>query len=250
MNTNEVARVAALVGEPARTAMLLELLDGRALTAGELARAARVQAPAASRHLALLVEGGLLQLERQGRHRYHRLASPAVARVLEGIMQLAVRQAAPRRTVVTGPKEAAMRRARSCYDHIAGRLGVAIAERLQQDGAVTFDGESGRLGDAAEAALGALGIALDTTTPAHSKTPVRHRPFCRPCLDWSERRPHIAGTLGALICVHCLEQRWLVRRAGGRAFDITVPGESALRGWLGGARWQRVMAGYQELAAH
>jgi len=98
----------------------------------------------------------------------------------------------------------------------------------------------------AEAALGALGSALDATTPKRSATPTRSRPFCRPGLDWSERRRHIAGTLGALICSHCLEQRWLLRRAGGRAFDITAPDESALRGWLGGALWQRVMAGDRE----
>ena len=245
MNTNQVARIASLVGEPARTAMLMELLDGRALTARELARVASIQAPAASRHLSLLVEGGLLHVERQGRHRYHRLSSPEVARVLEGIMQLASRSPAPRRATVTGPKEASLRRARSCYDHIAGRLGVAIAERLQQDGAVIFDGESGRLGAAAEAALAEIGIAIDGPGAARAGS----RPYCRPCLDWSERRSHVAGTLGALICGHCLERRWLSRRAGGRALDITVPGERALRGWLGGALWQRVVAGDPEPAA-
>ena len=236
MNTNEIARIAGLVGEPSRTAMLLELLDGRALTAHELARAAGVQAPTASRHLSQLVEGGLLQLERQGRHRYHRMASPEVARVLEGIMQLAAGRTAARPPVVVGPKEAAMRRARSCYDHIAGRLGVAIAERLQRDGAVVFEGEAGRVGEPAVRALAELGLRADAEPRS------RHRPFCRPCLDWSERRPHLAGTLGALICAHCIERRWLVRRAAGRALDISPPGEIALRSWLGAERWAGVVA--------
>ncbi|HYE41631.1 MAG TPA: helix-turn-helix transcriptional regulator, partial [Ramlibacter sp.] len=115
MNTNQVARIAALVGEPARANMLLALMDGRALTAHELAAAAHVGAPAASRHLGLLVEGGLLRVNAQGRHRYHRIASPEVARVLEGIMQLAT-AASPPRVPVTGPREEAMRFARTCYD--------------------------------------------------------------------------------------------------------------------------------------
>ncbi|MEO7056037.1 MAG: helix-turn-helix transcriptional regulator [Caldimonas sp.] len=243
MNTNDVARIAALVGEPSRTAMLIELIDGRALTANELARAAHVQAPAASRHLALLVEGGLLQVEPRGRHRYHRLASAEVACVLEGIMQLAVAGRAagqvPRRAVVTGPREAAMRRARTCYDHIAGRLGVAIADRLLADGAVTFDGTAGHVEAAAEGVLARLGI--DTGAASASTTSrVGKRPHCRPCLDWSERKPHLAGSLGALICAHCLERRWLLRHAGGRGLEITAPGEVALREWLGAALWQRV----------
>lgn len=123
MNTNQIARVAALVGEPARAAMLVALMDGRALTAGELAQAAGISAATASRHLALMVESGLLTPERQGRHHYHRLASPDVARLLEGLMQLATASPAPSARVSTGPRDAAMRTARTCYDHIAGRLG-------------------------------------------------------------------------------------------------------------------------------
>jgi DNA-binding transcriptional ArsR family regulator len=128
MNTNQIARIASLLGEPARTAMLLELMDGRALTARELAGAGGVSAQTASSHLAQMVEAGLLAVAQQGRHRYHRLASPAVARVLEGIMQLAASGPGLRRTVVPGPTDDNLRRARTCYDHIAGRLGVAIAD--------------------------------------------------------------------------------------------------------------------------
>lgn len=237
MNVNEVARIASLVGEPSRTAMLIELMGGRALTAHELAKAAHILAPAASRHLALLVEGGLLVARSHGRHRYHRIASPEVARVLEGIMQLAVQQRGTRRGVVTGPKEAAMRRARTCYDHVAGRLGVAIAERLIEDGSIAFEGESGRIDDAARSSLARLGIDLDA--PAASLRSSA-RLGCRPCLDWSERSFHVGGALGALICRHCLDQRWLLRRTGSRALDVTAPGELALRHWLGPARWSRV----------
>jgi DNA-binding transcriptional ArsR family regulator len=193
MHTNQVARIASLVGEPARTAMLLELMDGRALTANELARAAHVTPQTGSRHLAQLVDGGLLVVEQRGRHRYHRLASAEVARVLEGIMQLAAHQPPPVRTVQPGPRNEAMRLARTCYDHVAGRLGVAITQRLLHDGAVVFDGE----------------------------------------LGWSERRPHLAGRLGRQLCVHCIERGWLRRHSGGRALEITPPGVQALSAWLG-----------------
>ncbi|WP_313759450.1 helix-turn-helix transcriptional regulator, partial [Diaphorobacter nitroreducens] len=153
MNTNQIAHVAALVGEPARTAMLVALMDGRALTARELAEAGRVSAATASRHLGLLVEAGLLVLERQGRHRYHRLASPEVAHLLEGLMQLAVRQATTS-PVVVGPRDAALRQARTCYDHIAGRLGVAIAAHLLEEGAIVFDDDvGGRVTGRAQAVL-------------------------------------------------------------------------------------------------
>lgn len=240
MNTNQIAHIAGLVGEPARTAMLVALMDGRALTARELADAGHITAQTASRHLALLVEAGLLRLERQGRHRYHRLASADVARVLEGLMQLAVQQPAPAapRPVVVGPRDAALRTARTCYDHIAGRLGVAITEHLLDEGAMAFDGDAGghvtaqaapvlqRLGLDGEASQGVAGSGK--------------RPHCRPCLDWSERRMHVAGRLGAMICSHCRDQGWLLRRSDTRALEITPGGAVALRNWLGHARWGQV----------
>ncbi|WP_313561520.1 ArsR/SmtB family transcription factor, partial [Diaphorobacter nitroreducens] len=181
MNTNQIAHVAALVGEPARTAMLVALMDGRALTARELAEAGRVSAATASRHLGLLVEAGLLVLERQGRHRYHRLASPEVAHLLEGLMQLAVRQATTS-PVVVGPRDAALRQARTCYDHIAGRLGVAIAAHLLEEGAIVFDDDvGGRVTGRAQAVLAPLGLAAQDALAAGAA----RRPPCRPCLDWS-----------------------------------------------------------------
>lgn len=243
MNTNRIAHVAALVGEPARTAMLLALMDGHALTARELADAARVTPATASRHLGLLVEAALLRVERQGRHRYHRLASPEVARVLEGLMQLAVSPQAPLapRRVVVGPRDAALRAARTCYDHLAGRLGVAIADHLVVSGAVVFDDEAGagHVTDRVADVLRGLGLDADAAVAGRASG----RPHCRPCLDWSERRMHLAGRLGALICHHCLEQGWLLRGQGTRALTITPPGALALRDWLGTARWRDLVGG-------
>lgn len=240
MNVNQIAHIAALVGEPARTAMLLELIDGRALTAHELAHAGNVSPQTASRHLALLVEAGLMRVEQHGRHRYHRLASAEVAKLIESIMQLAAQQSAPpRRAVVSGPKDAAMRMARSCYDHIAGRLGVAIAEGLIEDGAIAFEGDAGHVTEQAGAALARLG--LDPAAALAAGGSGTRRVHCRPCLDWSERRFHMAGRLGTLICAHCLNRGWLLRRAGSRALEITPKGTVALRDWMGSARWQSVV---------
>ncbi len=234
MNTNQIAHIAALAGEPARTAMLLALMDGRALTALELARAGNIGASTASRHLALMTEAGLLRVERQGRHRYHALASPEVARVLEGLIQLAAGRT-PLRATVTGPRDAALRLARTCYDHLAGRLGVAITAHLLEQGAIAFEGEEGHVTDRAAPVLQALGIAA--ASPAIGSN---RRPQCRPCLDWSERRPHLAGRLGALVCAHCLGSGWLVRQPGTRALQITPQGAMALRNGLGVARWRSI----------
>lgn len=230
MNNNQIARIAALVGEPARTAMLVELMDARALTASELARAARVSAATASAHLAQLVDAQLLRVTPAGRHRYFRLASPDVAHMLETIMQVAGGSA--QRRVVTGPKDEALRAARTCYDHLAGRLGVAIAQRLVDDGALVLDDDRAALNARGHAALAELGIVAGTADAMS----------CRPCLDWSERRFHLAGRLAATLCRHCLEQRWLLRRPRSRALDITPAGQVALQRWLGMALWQGLSA--------
>jgi DNA-binding transcriptional ArsR family regulator len=235
MNTHQIARLAQLLGEPARASMLLALMDGRALTANELATAGGVAAPTASRHLSQLVEAGLLTLARQGRHRYHRLASREVAQALEGLMQLAAHQAPePFPAVHTGPKSASLRFARRCYDHVAGQLGVAITERLLDDGAIIFDDDAGAWTDRLAPALRGLGIEM-----ADPPLPRSARPLCRPCLDWSERRPHVAGRLGALLCAHCIDRGWLRRDAQSRALLLTPPGTLALREWLGARHWPR-----------
>jgi DNA-binding transcriptional ArsR family regulator len=228
MTTNaSFARVAALLGDPARAAMLQGLMDGRALTASELAQIAGVTAQTTSGHLAQLSGAGLLAVEKQGRHRYHRLATPQVARLLESIMQVAAETSRPpvRRTV-TGPRDVAMRAARTCYDHVAGRLGVAIADAMIARALVELSDDGGIVTARGAAFLDGLGITLD----AHS---ARGRAVCRPCLDWSERRPHLAGRLGAALCHHALTAGWVRRRAESRALDVTPKGRRAFREQFG-----------------
>ncbi|MXP65128.1 ArsR family transcriptional regulator [Roseomonas sp. M0104] len=222
LSTAGFAETAALVGDPARANMLAALMEGRALTATELARTAGVTPQTASGHLARLAGAGLLAVERQGRHRYHRLATPAVAQMLEGIMAVAAGAAPRRAPVVVGPRDQALRRARTCYDHLAGRLAVAMAERMVKRGQLELSADGGALTGAGAAFLAELGLDL---------APLAARPrrvFCRPCLDWSERRPHIAGALGAALCRHCLSQGWLRRIEGTRAVSVTPAGRLAL----------------------
>jgi DNA-binding transcriptional ArsR family regulator len=219
-----VAAIAALVGDPARLAMMQALMDGRALTAAELAGVAGVTPQTASGHLGQLTAAGLLAVEKQGRHRYHRLAGAPVARMLEGLMQVAAETApAPARRIATGPRDAALRTARTCYDHIAGRLGVALADALTGKGYVELAEDGGLVTERGHAFLRELGVSGDEAAATS-----RARPFCRPCLDWSERRPHLAGRLGAALCAHCLAAGWVRRREGSRALDITPPGRQAL----------------------
>ena len=213
----DLAETADLIADVARANILAALLDGRAATARELAYAARVTPQTASAHLAKLVDGAMLTVDRQGRHRYFRLASPQVARTLETILELAA--ASPRR--VRPPRMAPdMRRARTCYDHVAGEVGVAIADALLVRGAVVFDGEAGEVTSAGEAFFAAHGIE---TAQGASR-----RIFCRPCIDWSERRPHLGGRVGAALCAACLAQGWLAARPGSRTLDITRSGSQAL----------------------
>ena len=231
VNANLLAEVAAVIGEPARAAMLAALMDGRALTATELARVAGITPQTASSHLARLVAASLVGVQQQGRHRYHRLANVDVARMLEGVMQLASGRAGVQLSRLrVGPRDAAVRAARTCYDHLAGRLGVAIADALVTRGAVEFDDEAGLLTEAGATFLARAGIvAADSAVPGRRLT----RPICRPCLDWSERRPHLAGKLGAAICSHCLDHGWVRRLAGTRALEITPKGHEALRRTFG-----------------
>jgi len=228
VNTNQIAQTAAAVGEPARAAMLAALMDGRALNATELAEIAGVTRQTASFHLNHLLSLRLVKVEKQGRHRYHRLANGDVARMLEGLMQLAAGRAGSdaARVLSVGPRDEAMRAARTCYDHLAGRLGVAITDALVANGAVELDDDAGLLTDAGVTLLDRIGIALPGGA-AGGRKPTR--PLCRPCLDWSERRPHLAGQLGAAICAHCFERGWVRRVRGSRAVEITPKGRSAIR---------------------
>lgn len=228
MATNAVfAEVASLAGDPARAVMLHALMDGRALTASELARAAGITPQTASGHLARLAKAGLIAVTVQGRHRYHALASPAVARMMESIMQVASEAAASRKPVVVGPKDAALRAARTCYDHLAGRLGVDLAEAMVAGGHVELASDAGVMTESGVALLGRLGIDVESLTARPDKRGVKL--LCRPCLDWSERRPHLAGAIGAAICAHCFDRGWIRRSDGTRAVTITPKGQQAFR---------------------
>lgn len=224
VNTNRMAEIGLLIGEPARAAMLDALMDGRALTAGELAGVAGITPQTASGHLARLAEANLLAVERQGRHRYHRLASAEVAELIESVARIAaITLPAPIRRPVTGPRDAQMRLARTCYDHLAGGLGVAVTDALVARDVIAFDDGAGIVTPGGIDRLAALGIMVGG--PPKRGT----RPLCRPCLDWSERRPHLAGRLGAAVCSHFLDQHWVTRVGGSRALRITPKGRQALR---------------------
>src|SRR5262249_13525823 len=160
----------------------------------ELAGVAGITPQTASSHLARLLGADLLVVQQQGRHRYHRLASPGVARMLEGLMQHAAGNELGRRGPRPGPPDEALIRARTCYDPLAGRLGVALADELVGQGYVEIDDESGLVTDAGAKFFARVGILLPDSEMPHRRTA---RPLCRPCLDWSERRPHLAGRLGA-----------------------------------------------------
>ena len=225
LTTNAFAGIGALVGDPARASMLVALMDGRALTATELAGVAGVTPQTASSHLAQLVAGELLAVERQGRHRYHRLATPAIAQMVEGMMAVAATPPTGLRTASrTGPRDLAMRQARTCYDHLAGRVAVAIADRMIARGEIEFRLDGGELTDLGAGLLGDLGIDL-SHAGGHSG---RRRAFCRPCLDWSERRPHIAGAVGRSLLDLLIEKAWLRTIPGSRAVTVTPPGRERL----------------------
>ncbi|MGU3537502.1 ArsR/SmtB family transcription factor [Methylobacterium sp. A54F] len=219
-----IAAVAALVGDPARANMLTALMDGRALTVSELAQAAGVTLPTASGHLARLDAAGLVVAERQGRHRYHRLSGHDVAQVLEGLMGLAQRTGAVRAR--TGPRDPALREARVCYDHLAGARGVMLMRGLAARGWIE-DGAAPGLTPRGRAALCAAGIDV----PALERG---RRPLCRACLDWSERRSHLGGALGAALLDHVLARRW-ARRGAGRVVAFSPAGLAAFGAAFGPA---------------
>jgi DNA-binding transcriptional ArsR family regulator len=215
-----IARIAALVGEPARAEILTALLADRALTATELAGIAGVTKQTASVHLARLVDAGLLAVEAQGRHRYFRLAGGDVAHLLESLMGVAFRTGAVR--LVTGPREPALRKARVCYDHLAGELAVIVYDGLRARGVLASGGDGIVLTPAGAAWFSSFGIdpALEVT---------RHRAFCRPCLDWGERRHHLGGALGAALLKRLYELRWAVRGKDTRIVTFTPKAEQELR---------------------
>lgn len=214
----DIAAVAALLGDPARANMLTALLAGPALTAGELARHAGVTPQTASSHLARLTEGGLLKTQKQGRHSYYALSGPDVAQVLEGLMGLAHR--AGRQRVRTGPREPALREARVCYDHLAGDLGVAMLEAMIADGRIAEAGEALILTRAGAAFAEDLGVDPTALKPGR-------RPVCKACLDWSVRRRHLAGGLGAGLLNRFYDLGWARREPDSRVVTFTANGRRA-----------------------
>ena len=223
----DIAMIAALVGDPARSNMLTALMTGRALTASELAHQAGVTPQTASSHLSKLEAGGLVEQEKQGRHRYFRLSDPDVAAVLEGLEGLAARAGHMR--VRTGPKDPALRHARVCYDHLAGDLGVQMLDSMKrqrwlrqrkQDIELTAEGQR-FLTDTLQISADAL---------AHPR-----RPVCKACLDWSERRHHLAGTLGAALMTRFTELKWAARDTtpGSRIVNFSRNGEKRFAALFG-----------------
>lgn len=216
-----LAAVAALVGHPTRAELLARMLDGRAHTVGELARHAGVALSTASEHLGRLVDGGLVEAVAQGRHRYHRLAGPEVAAALEHLQGLAA---------AVGPAPvprvpAALAFARTCYDHLAGTVAVAVHDRLVATGALVVDDAGTRCSDTGANTVARLGVPAGVLA---GRRTLGRRPFARPCLDWTERRPHLAGRLGAALLDAFVAQGWVARRPSSRAVDVTTTGRRAL----------------------
>ena len=221
MNTGPlIAEIAALVSDPARATMLTALLDGRALTASELAYAARITPQTASTHLAKLTEAGLLTALRDGRHRYFRLASSKIFEKLDAIMAVAVENRPRFRPLSRQARE--LSDARICYDHLAGRLSVDLADFFTGHQYIVLSEEAAEITPAGTRFLDEFGIDLSSLNSTG-------RDFCRLCLDWTERRPHIAGALGAALTKRCFDLGWIEQMKRGGAVIVTPPGQ---RGFL------------------
>jgi DNA-binding transcriptional ArsR family regulator len=215
----DIAMVASLVGDPARANMLTALMSGRALTASELAQEAGITPQTASSHLSKLEAGGLVEPEKQGRHRYYRLTGEDIAGLLEMLEGLAARVGHMR--VRTGPKDPALRRARICYDHLAGDLGVQMLDSMRDQRLVRQKKQDIEL-----TTEGARFLERNLQIAPEALTHPR-RPVCKACLDWSERRHHLAGTLGAAMMNRFTELKWAARdpTPGSRVVNFTRSGE-------------------------
>jgi DNA-binding transcriptional ArsR family regulator len=219
-----IAEMAALVGDPARATMVAALVDGGTLTATELAAAARITPQTASGHLAKLTEAGVLSVARNGRHRHFRLASPAVADMIDGIVAVALSKR-PRYLPLSRPARA-LGAARICYDHLAGRLSVDLTDALVARRYVVLDDTTAEITPAGARFLTRLGIGL----PRGRET---RRRISRLCLDWTERRPHIAGALGAAITKRCFDLGWIQRTKRSHAVIVTPSGRRGFRKTFG-----------------
>ncbi len=212
----DIAQIAALIGDPARANMLAALTGGRALTATELAAIGGITLQTASSHLSKLEAGGLLAQRKQGRHRYFTLADEAAARLIETMMGFASTRGHLRYR--PGPKDPALRKARVCYDHLAGDYGVRMLDSFVCHGDIASDGENLTVTAKGRTQLEAFGIDL-------SRLSASRRPLCKSCLDWSERRSHLAGTLGKALLAHMFDKGWARRSEESRAVLFTPEGE-------------------------
>lgn len=219
----DIAHIAALIGDPARANMLTALMSGKALTATELAREAGVTPQTASTHLTKLEQGGLLTLQRQGRHRYFSLATDDVAHVLEALMGIAAGAGYLRSR--TGPKDQALRKARVCYNHLAGEMGTLLYDRLFDRGYLEKAADGVQLTATGAHFVTDFGVDLDTLRAGRAR-------LCRDCLDWSERKSHLAGSLGRAILTRIEDLGWARRNAETRVVTFTPYGERQFRALL------------------
>jgi len=220
-----MVEVAALVGDTARATMLGALMGGQSLTGSELAYLAHISRTTASEHLTKLVTARLLSVTKRRRFNYYRIASPLVAQMLESIKIVAALETPPRYQP-RSMRDDTLRFARTCYDHLAGQAAVAIADALVAKGYVVLDDDGGEVTDTGARFL--TGFGADLKPPPRSK-----RIYCKPCLDWSERRYHVAGHVGAKICRCCLQRGWFARERDSRALRLTAKGSTGLFEALG-----------------
>ena len=219
----DISRIAALIGDPARANILTALMSGKALTASELAAEAGVTQQTTSTHLAKLEDGGLLSRRKQGRHNYFTLANDQVAKVLEALMGLAAGSGYLRTR--TGPRNTALKKARVCYNHLAGEMGTRLFDHLVGSGHLESAGGELHLTESGAAVMQGFGIDLEALEKARA-------PLCRECLDWSERRSHLAGSLGRAILARMEEKGWASRDADSRVVHFSHRGEKAFDSWL------------------
>jgi DNA-binding transcriptional ArsR family regulator len=230
---SSMAAAATLIGDYARAKMLTALMAGRALTATELAGAAGITKQTGSTHLRKLLDARFVTMEAHGRHRYFRIADEEVAQLLEEFMTFSARSASALHA--SGPKDPALRKARVCYDHLAGELGVLLYSSLMQRHAFDFNGASVALSAAGEQVISGFGI--DASAMRSQK-----RALCRVCMDWSERRHHLAGAVGAALLARVIDLGWAVRDKSSRAIRFRPNGEREFRGYfhLNGERHEAV----------
>lgn len=220
----DVAAAAALLSEPTRAALVLAVMEEEALPASDLAARAGIAPSTASEHLRRLVGGGFLTSSKSGRHRYYRLADPAVAEAIEALALVAPQP--PVRSLRDANQGELIRYARTCYDHLAGQLGVAIARGLERERVLRRRNGSFTLGRKAEERLARFGIDL-------TELQRQRRPMVRDCLDWSERELHVAGALGAALAARLFDLGWIKRRPGNRSVEVTEEGRAGLQRELG-----------------